>query len=117
MPSGTLPPRARRSSHVACGIPRVQSDKRVTLVRHGQSTWNQEGRIQGSSDFSVLTAKGEGQAEMTREALRGYPFDLGFRSPLNRASRTAEVIWDDRSAELRDLWELREIDLYSFKGF
>ena len=116
VPSGTLPRRARRSSHVACGIPRVQSDKRVTLVRHGQSTWNQEGRIQGSSDFSVLTAKGEGQAEMTREALRGYPFDLGFRSPLNRASRTAEVIWDDRSAELRDLWELREIDLYSFQG-
>ena len=37
-----------------------------------------------SSDFSVLTAKGEGQAEMTREALRGYPFDLGFRSPESR---------------------------------
>jgi len=42
----------------------------VTLVRHGQSTWNKEGRIQGSSDFSVLTDKGEGQAEITRKMLQ-----------------------------------------------
>jgi probable phosphoglycerate mutase len=44
--------------------------KRVTLVRHGQSTWNEEGRLQGSSDFSVLTPKGEAQAEITREMLQ-----------------------------------------------
>jgi hypothetical protein len=44
--------------------------RRVTLVRHGQSTWNEEGRIQGSSDFSVLTNKGEGQAEVTRKMLQ-----------------------------------------------
>ena len=44
--------------------------KRVTLVRHGLSTWNEEGRLQGSSDFSVLTPKGEAQAEITREMLQ-----------------------------------------------
>jgi broad specificity phosphatase PhoE len=36
-------------------------------VRHGQSTWNAEGRIQGSTDFAVLTDKGEAQAETTRQ--------------------------------------------------
>jgi broad specificity phosphatase PhoE len=36
-------------------------------VRHGQSTWNAEGRIQGSSDFSELTTKGMAQAETTRD--------------------------------------------------
>ena len=97
-------------------MPRVDSEKRVTLVRHGQSTWNEEGRIQGSSDLSVLTAKGEAQAETTRQMLLGKHFDVGFRSPLKRASRTAEVIWDVRTSELVDLWELREIDLYSFQG-
>lgn len=40
-------------------FPPIKTAKRVVLVRHGQSTWNAEGRIQGSSDFSVLTPKGE----------------------------------------------------------
>ena len=31
--------------------------KRVVLLRHGQSTWNADGRIQGSSNHSVLTLK------------------------------------------------------------
>lgn len=39
-------------------------------MRHGQSTWNEEGRIQGSSDFSILTSKGEAQAETTRKMLQ-----------------------------------------------
>ena len=39
------------------GLPCPLEPKRVILVRHGQSTWNADGRIQGSSDFSRLTAK------------------------------------------------------------
>jgi broad specificity phosphatase PhoE len=102
---------------VTCSLPSVSSPKTVTLVRHGQSTWNEEGRIQGSSDFSVLTRKGEAQAERTRQMLDGESFDVGFRSPLRRASRTAEVIWGARNgAALVDLWVLREIDLYSMQG-
>ena len=53
----------------------------VTLVRHGQSTWNKEGRIQGSSDLSVLTQKGESQAEITREMLQVSPNSSQQRSP------------------------------------
>ncbi|PNX83779.1 2,3-bisphosphoglycerate-dependent phosphoglycerate mutase, partial [Trifolium pratense] len=52
--------------------------KRVVLVRHGQSTWNAEGRIQGSSDFSVLTKKGESQAETSRQMLFDDNFDACF---------------------------------------
>lgn len=48
-------------------LPAITSRKRVVLVRHGQSTWNAEGRIQGSSNFSCLTAKGTAQAETTRD--------------------------------------------------
>lgn len=48
-------------------LPSVNASKRVVLVRHGQSTWNAEGRIQGSSDDSVLTEFGEAQAHTTRE--------------------------------------------------
>lgn len=53
----------------------------MTLVRHGQSTWNKEGRIQGSSDLSVLTKKGEGQAEITREMLQVSPISSKRRAP------------------------------------
>jgi probable phosphoglycerate mutase len=48
-------------------LPAISTRKRVVLVRHGQSTWNAEGRIQGSSDFSELTTKGMAQAETTRD--------------------------------------------------
>lgn len=59
-------------------LPPIRASKRVVLVRHGQSTWNAEGRIQGSSDFSVLTQKGEAQAETSRQMLLDDSFDLCF---------------------------------------
>lgn len=56
----------------------LHDQKRVVLVRHGQSTWNEEGRIQGSSDFSVLTKKGESQADISRQMLVDDSFDVCF---------------------------------------
>ncbi|KAK4607673.1 hypothetical protein RGQ29_001482 [Quercus rubra] len=94
----------------------IKSAKRVILVRHGQSTWNEEGRIQGSSDFSVLTKKGEAQAETSRQMLIDDSFDACFSSPLIRSKRTAEIIWGSRETELITDSDLREIDLYSFQG-
>ena len=59
-------------------FPPLKAAKRVVLVRHGQSTWNEEGRIQGSSNFSVLTKKGEAQAETSRQMLIDDSFDACF---------------------------------------
>ncbi|KAL0369563.1 UNVERIFIED_CONTAM: 2-carboxy-D-arabinitol-1-phosphatase [Sesamum angustifolium] len=97
-------------------LPPVKAAKRVVLVRHGQSTWNAEGRIQGSSDFSVLTLKGESQAETSRQMLLDDSFDVCFSSPLIRSKRTAEIIWGSRTEEIITESNLREIDLYSFQG-
>ncbi|GLJ27346.1 hypothetical protein SUGI_0536680 [Cryptomeria japonica] len=97
----------------ACG---GEQRKRVVVVRHGQSTWNEEGRIQGSSDFSVLTQKGEMQAETSRQMLLRDTFDVCFHSPLARSKRTAEIICDSRKLEMIPEYDLREIDLYSFQG-
>ncbi|CAA0404175.1 unnamed protein product [Arabidopsis thaliana] len=94
----------------------VETTKRVVLVRHGQSTWNEEGRIQGSSDFSVLTKKGESQAEISRQMLIDDSFDVCFTSPLKRSKKTAEIIWGSRESEMIFDYNLREIDLYSFQG-
>ncbi|XP_038901330.1 probable 2-carboxy-D-arabinitol-1-phosphatase [Benincasa hispida] len=97
-------------------LPPIKTAKRVVLVRHGQSTWNAEGRIQGSSNFSVLTKKGEAQAETSRQMLIDDAFDVCFSSPLVRSKRTAEIIWGDREEVILTDSELREIDLYSFQG-
>lgn len=64
---------------------------RVLLLRHGQSTWNAEGRWQGWAD-PPLSAAGEEQARQAAVALRGAGFDRIVSSDLVRAVRTAEVM-------------------------
>ena len=51
-------------------LPSLKAPRRVVLVRHGQSTWNAEGRIQGSCNESELTDKGKMQAETTEDLVR-----------------------------------------------
>ncbi|XP_062197631.1 2-carboxy-D-arabinitol-1-phosphatase-like [Phragmites australis] len=104
------------SPHPGASLPPLREAKRVVLVRHGQSTWNAEGRIQGSSNTSVLTPKGESQAETSRQMLLSDSFDACFTSPLARSHRTAEIIWEGRDEDLTPDSDLREIDLYSFQG-
>lgn len=55
-----------RKDQTPLPLPHLTESKRVVLVRHGQSTWNAEGRIQGSTDFADLTQKGRDQADITR---------------------------------------------------
>jgi probable phosphoglycerate mutase len=64
----------------------------MLLVRHGQSSWNAEGRWQGRAD-PPLTALGERQAREAAQALG--TFDALVSSPLQRARRTAELIGDE----------------------
>ncbi|XVF69103.1 hypothetical protein PTKIN_Ptkin11bG0053700 [Pterospermum kingtungense] len=120
--SSSSPPAAaeerelRSELYASVPFPPIKAAKRVVLVRHGQSTWNEEGRIQGSSNFSVLTKKGEAQAETSRQMLIDDSFDVCFSSPLIRSKRTAEIIWGTREDEIMTDSDLREIDLYSFQG-
>ena len=90
--------------------------RRVVLVRHGQSTWNARSRIQGSSDFSVLTEEGVRQAEAASGVLKDWEFDVMFASPLKRAARTSQIVWGPRRGTSVVLPSLREVDLYSFQG-
>lgn len=86
---------------------------RVIIVRHGQSNYNVQKRIQGRSDKSVLTAKGEQDAQILGQTLRDYPLSAIYCSPLQRARGTAEIIANgrDNSPTVKPLDALREIDL------
>lgn len=57
-------------------LPPIKEARRVALVRHGQSTWNAQGRVQGSSNISYLTKRGESQAETTRQLVGDRGFGL-----------------------------------------
>ncbi|XP_044497198.1 probable 2-carboxy-D-arabinitol-1-phosphatase isoform X2 [Mangifera indica] len=94
----------------------ISSTKKVTLVRHGLSSWNDEGRVQGSSNLSVLTETGVKQAERCREALRNISFDRCFSSPISRAKSTAEVLWLGRDKPLVFLDSLKEAHLFFLEG-
>ena len=95
---------------------------RVILVRHGQSTYNAQGRQQGSSDESVLTQAGIDSARKIGVFLRGQPIDALYASPLKRAQQTAKEILTTMGFCSNDLkvnarpWELREIDLHGWQG-
>ena len=63
----------------------------VYLVRHGETQWNAERRIQGQSD-SPLTAKGEQQAMQVATRAKELGITHIISSDLGRTRRTAEII-------------------------
>ena len=91
---------------------------RVIIVRHGQSSYNTERRIQGRSDASILTQKGREDVVMVGDALSHLNFAAIYTSPLQRAKQTAEVIRDrlTTSPALQPTEKLMEIDLPLWEG-
>lgn len=63
----------------------------VAFVRHGQTDWNAEGLLQGSSDIP-LNDTGRRQAADALMTLRSTPWDAVVSSPLIRARETARII-------------------------
>ena len=91
---------------------------RVIIVRHGQSSYNTERRIQGRSDASTLTEKGRGDALKAGAALSRLTCAAIYTSPLQRAKQTAEVFLGcfATSPSLQTSGNLMEIDLPLWEG-
>lgn len=91
---------------------------RVIIVRHGQSTYNAQKRIQGRCDESVLTERGQQEAAKVAAALQGIQLTAVYHSPLKRATQTAQII--TQTLELDDppiaSPQLLEVDLPLWEG-
>ncbi len=88
---------------------------RIILVRHGQTKWNSEGRVQGRTDIP-LNAWGMAQAEAVGEWLSGRKIDAVYASPLMRAHDTAKAIADRQGVCVKLLGEMIEIDFGLWEG-
>ena len=88
---------------------------RICLVRHGETPWNTERRLQGHLDVP-LNPVGQAQARATGEALRKVAFDACYSSDLRRAQHTAQAITTHHGKALRISTELRERHYGIFQG-
>jgi len=80
---------------------------RLYVVRHGQTSWNVDGRAQGHTDIP-LSPVGLEQAEAVGEAFRGIQVDRILASDLSRALQTARPIQQATGAPLEQHKALRE---------
>ncbi|NBX86843.1 MAG: histidine phosphatase family protein [Proteobacteria bacterium] len=85
------------------------------FVRHGQTDWNLEGRMQGHTDIP-LNANGLEQAVLAAERLHEVRIDVVVSSPLVRALKTAAVIAETHQWPLRVDTALMERTFGSYEG-
>ncbi|MDM0076072.1 histidine phosphatase family protein [Variovorax sp. J2P1-59] len=88
---------------------------RVIAVRHGETAWNVDSRIQGQLDIS-LNDTGLWQARRVAQALRDEPISAIYASDLARARQTADEIARSHGMEVTVDTGLRERSFGLFEG-
>ena len=78
----------------------------IYFVRHGQSIWNKENRIQGHS-HCPLSELGISQAENVSVEISKFPIKYFYSSDLLRARQTAEIIKDKAGINLEIVFDSR----------
>lgn len=87
----------------------------VLAVRHGETAWNRESRIQGHLDIP-LSPLGLAQAQRLAQALAGEPLDAIYASDLGRARQTAAAMAERVGLPVQEDAGLRERGFGCFEG-
>ena len=94
--------------------------KKLVLLRHGESTWNQENRFTGWTDVG-LTAKGLAEAGAAGRLLKeqGFVFDVAYTSVLKRAIKTLWIALEEMDRmwiPVHNSWHLNERHYGALQG-
>jgi broad specificity phosphatase PhoE len=87
----------------------------IYIARHGETTWNVEGRIQGRSDPD-LSPKGHAQSLALHDQLKGRPISAIYSSTLKRSVHTAQPVADHFGLPIQRQPELDEIAFGIMEG-
>lgn len=90
--------------------------QRILLVRHGQSTFNVEGRLPSQLPNIPLTDEGRRQAHEAAVALAGLQISAIISSPLQRARETAEIIARGWGLPVREEPRLMDTEMGRWAG-
>lgn len=99
----------------ALSLPAIPEATRVIAVRHGETAWNAQARMQGQLDIA-LNALGRRQAVQVGAALAHERIDAIFSSDLGRALQTAEPLAQRTGLRVRLDPGLRERCFGDFQG-
>lgn len=86
------------------------------VMRHGQTDWNREYRLQGRADIP-LNDLGRSMAAEAREKYGNLPLDICFCSPLMRARETAEIFLAGRKIPIIPDERLSEMSFGIYEGY
>ena len=89
---------------------------RIHLIRHGQTHWNKERRVQGQSE-STLCEEGRQQATALRSVMDQLAIAKVCCSSSIRTRETAEILFGDRDVDTEYRDALREIMMGPWEGF
>ena len=88
---------------------------KVCIIRHGETDWNKEGRIQGHIDIP-LNDTGRAQALAMAYNSAHFQFSAVFSSDLSRAVETAKALAQRENLEVKTMPQLRERHYGIFQG-
>ncbi|MGN0160418.1 MAG: histidine phosphatase family protein [Lachnospiraceae bacterium] len=88
---------------------------KLYIIRHGETEWNKQKKLQGQSDVP-LNDYGRELARITAKALEDVQFDMAYTSPLSRAYETAQIILGERNVQITTDARLMEISFGKAEG-
>jgi broad specificity phosphatase PhoE len=88
---------------------------RLLLVRHGETDWNADGRLQGQTD-RPLSDFGREQARRLADELAAEDLEAIYSSDLSRARETAEIVGERLGLPVELDSDLREKDWGTWEG-